>query len=113
MVEKTITLEDISPVDFFGIENKVIKEVCSAFPASKIISRGNEIKIIGSEEEIIQIIDILNSLIAHYHKFGRVTEQSVKSLIKQEKPAINSEAENEVLLFGDKGLVLKQSPRMV
>jgi phosphate starvation-inducible PhoH-like protein len=107
LVEKTITLEDISLVDFFGVENKVIKEMCAAFPASKIISRGNEIKIIGSQSEIIQIFEILNSLIAHYHKFGKITEQNVRSLMSPETVESLPEPGNEVLLFGDKGIVIK------
>ena len=32
-------------VDFLGIHNVNIKEVAAAFPGSKIISRGNEIRI--------------------------------------------------------------------
>lgn len=106
MVEKTITLENISLVDFLGIENKVIKEVSAAFPKSKIISRGNEIKIIGNPKEIGEIQDILNSLIAHYHRYGKITEQNVQSLVKDEE--LNEYPNgNEVLLHGDKGLVIK------
>ncbi|MEM9983278.1 MAG: phosphate starvation-inducible protein PhoH, partial [Bacteroidota bacterium] len=36
MIEKVITLENVSLVDFLGTENINIKEVASAFPASKI-----------------------------------------------------------------------------
>jgi phosphate starvation-inducible PhoH-like protein len=46
LVEKTITLENISLIDFLGVDNKIIKELGSAFPKSKIISRGDEIKMI-------------------------------------------------------------------
>ena len=54
-------------VDFLGVENENIKEVASAFPKSKIVSRGNEILIQGNASEILQINDILNSLVQHYH----------------------------------------------
>ena len=73
LVEKVITLENISLIDFLGVQNKNIKEVAQAFPKSKIVSRGNEIRIQGSTPEIIKISDILTSLINHYHKFGKVT----------------------------------------
>ena len=65
MLEKIITLEDVSMVDFLGIHNANIKEVAAAFPGSKIISRGNEIRIQGTAPEIIRITDVMDSLIAH------------------------------------------------
>ena len=68
MVEKIITLENISLTDFLGIENSNINEVASAFPKSKIVSRGNEIRINGDSREIIKISDILNALLTHYQK---------------------------------------------
>ena len=46
MVEKVIDLNDIELVGFLGIENKNIQEVETAFPKTKIISRGNKISII-------------------------------------------------------------------
>ncbi len=71
MLEKVITLDNISLVDFLGIQNQNIKEIASAFPESKIISRGNEIRIQGTAPQILKINDILNSLLNHYDKFGK------------------------------------------
>jgi phosphate starvation-inducible PhoH-like protein len=102
LVEKTITLENIPLIDFLGVENKNINEIASAFPKSKIISRGNEIKIQGSSPEIIKINEILNSLIDHYHKFGNLTEENIASLIKMDTEDI-LENNEEVLLYGTKG----------
>lgn len=84
MVEKVITLENVSLLDFLGVENKNINEVASAFPESKIVSRGNEIRIKGSSAEIMKINEIMNSLIEHYHKFGNVTEENVQNYLAKE-----------------------------
>ena len=102
MVEKTITLENIPLIEFLGVENKNINEIASAFPKSKIISRGNEIKIQGSSPEIIQINEILNSLIGHYNKYGSLTEENIASFIKMDTDDI-LENNEEVLLYGTKG----------
>ncbi|HNC32121.1 MAG TPA: phosphate starvation-inducible protein PhoH, partial [Cyclobacteriaceae bacterium] len=72
MTEKTVTLDNISLIDFLGVENRNIQSLASAFPKSKIVSRGNEILVRGSSAEIDQISDILNALIQHFHKYGRV-----------------------------------------
>ncbi len=107
MVEKVITLENVSLLDFLGVENKNIKTVSNAFPESKIVSRGNEIRIQGSTTEIIKINDILNSLLSHYHKYGKLTEESIESYISSENKPEFLEGEEEILLYGTRGAVIK------
>ncbi|WKN31706.1 PhoH family protein [Porifericola rhodea] len=107
MVEKIITLENISLLDFLGVENKNIKQVSNAFPESKIVSRGNEIRIQGSTPEIIKINDILNSLLAHYHKYGKLTEDNVQTLINSENKPDFIAGDDEILLYGTRGAVIK------
>ncbi|ELR73614.1 Phosphate starvation-inducible protein PhoH [Fulvivirga imtechensis AK7] len=106
MVEKVITLENISLIDFLGVENKNITEVASAFPKSKIVSRGNEIRIKGSTTEILKINDILNSLIEHYHKYGKVTEDNVQTYLAKESEEKLPD-EEDVLIYGTKGFIIK------
>ena len=107
MVEKVITLENISLPDFLGVENKNIKTLTDAFPESRIISRGNEIRIKGAPPEILKINGLLNSLLDHYHKFGKVTEDNVKNFIKKGEDLSVQAAEDAVLIYGTKGYVIK------
>ncbi|WP_025761585.1 PhoH family protein [Dyadobacter tibetensis] len=110
MLEKIITLEDVSMVDFLGIHNSNIKEVAAAFPKSKIISRGNEIKIQGTAPEIMKISELLDSLMLHYQKYGKITNDQVKGLLNvQDRPHVKSadEDDDEVILYGNKGLTIK------
>ena len=58
MVEKIITLENISLVDFLGVDNDNIKAVTDSFPKTKIVSRGNEIRIQGSGSEILRVNEL-------------------------------------------------------
>ncbi|MFT2008010.1 PhoH family protein [Pontibacter sp. 13R65] len=109
MVEKVITLENISLVDFLGTGNQNIKQLAAAFPSSKIISRGNEIKIQGQTPEIIKIHEILSSLIDHYHKFGKVTENSVNRYLSTD-PLLDDEeiiTAPDVIVYGVKGGMIK------
>lgn len=107
MVEKIITLDDVSLIDFLGVENKHIKEVASAFPKSRIVSRGNEIKLIGPSAEISKIYEILDSLISHYHKYGKISEENIHSMIRQDEDISGTPFHDDVILFGNKGLVVK------
>lgn len=106
MVEKIITLENISLVDFLGVDNSNIKEVATSFPKTKIISRGNEIRIQGSGTEILRVNELFNSLVNHYHKFGKVTFSNVKTYIEQGNVAVEMHLE-DVLIYGTRGAAIK------
>lgn len=102
MVEKIITLENIPLTEFLGVENQNINDIASAFPKSKIVSRGNEIRIQGTSPEIIQINSILNSLVEHYHKFGAITNDQIKTYLNQEEDKF-VDSDGDVLVYGTKG----------
>jgi phosphate starvation-inducible PhoH-like protein len=109
LTEKIITLENISLIDFLGVENQNIKQLAAAFPSSKIISRGNEIKIQGKTPEITKINEILSALIEHYHKYGKITHTSVNRYLE---PDLEGDEEviptaSDVILYGSRGNVLK------
>lgn len=107
LIEKTITLDNVTLVDFLGLDNKTINELSSAFPKSRIVSRGNEILIKGESNDIVQISDILNALIDHFHQFGRITEENVRGYISQEKQEAISDDSDGILLFGTRGNPIK------
>jgi len=108
LVEKIITLENVSLVDFLGVENNTIKQVAAAFPSSKIISRGNEIRIKGTTPEIIKINEVVQSLLEHYHKYGKLTNENVQNYLQNEDdPSEAHEEKDDILLYGTKGFVIK------
>lgn len=109
-IEKIVTLDNISLVDFFGVSNRTIDSLAAAFPKSKIVSRGNQIVIKGNTSEIVQISDVLDSLIAHYHQYGRITEENVQNYIANEQEMMLPEASpngDEIILYGTKGTPIK------
>jgi len=108
LTEQSISLDDVSLIDFLGVENRNIHELASAFPKSRIISRGNEIVLKGEEQEITHIADILNSLIDHFHQFGRITTDNVKGYITQEhQHYIPDDSPDGILLYGVRGNPIK------
>lgn len=94
-------------MDFLGVENKNLKELSLAFPESKIISRGNEIRIRGEGNEIIKISDILASLIEHYNRFGKITEEKFKSMIQFDQISSELEGQEDVIIYSAKGFPVK------
>jgi len=99
LVEKTIDLSDVELLGFLGVDNKNITQIESAFPDTRIISRGNKIKIKGSENQLKKIEIIINSLLFHYKKYGNLNEDEIHSRIKNGR--INSQ--KNLIFYGSKG----------
>jgi phosphate starvation-inducible protein PhoH and related proteins len=107
LTEKVITLENVSLPDFLGVENKNIHSLAEAFPKSRIVSRGNEILIKGTATEVVQINDILNALMDHYHKFGRITEENVKGFVSYDHDQEEALAPDGIIVYGTRGAPIK------
>jgi phosphate starvation-inducible PhoH-like protein len=108
LVEKVIALENVSLPDFLGVENRNINQLSAAFPQSRIISRGDEIRIKGTAAEIIRINDILNSLLQHYHQFGNITPENVESYLhKNREEHSDNDLPEGVIVYGTKGHPIK------
>lgn len=108
MVEKVIQLEDVSLVDFFGAENSNLRHIAQAFPHTKIISRGSELRIQGNNAEIVRINELINGLLEHYNKFGKVTTDNIEAYLNEHKEewSVRKDAD-ETILYGIRGEAIK------
>lgn len=108
LIEKSITLEHISLIDFLGLENKNINRLATAFPRSKIVSRGNEILLKGDTEDVNKISGILHALVDHFHQYGRITEQNINDYLSPDKEeTISGKTDVLLIIYGTKGTPIK------
>src|SRR5690606_38331776 len=109
LLEKTIIIEDVSLVDFRGAQNAKIKIVSAAFPKSKIISRGDEIRIKGTEPEINRISEVIEMLLNQLNKYGKLNQDSIKRFLGSGADLSGAEVhdDEDVIVFGNKGIVVK------
>lgn len=107
MVEKVITLENVPLAEFLGTANENIKQLALAFPQSKIISRGNELRIQGGAPEILRINEVINQLLEHFDKYGKLTPDTIKEYLELESLPFEQATRDSVIIFGNKGVVIK------
>ena len=107
MSEKTITLETINPVDILGVNNKNIELLNHFFSKVKIISRGEEIKIIGEHEELSIFEKKFQLIITHFEKFGKVSESDIIEIMENGDYFLHKEQNNDILVHGRNGLIIK------
>lgn len=107
MSEKTITLDAIDPIDLFGVNNKNIDFIKHFFSKLKIIARGEEIKILGDEDEIKMFEKKFNLILTHFEKFGKINENNIIEIMESNENYLNMELNNDVLVHGRNGLIVK------
>ena len=105
MAEKLIYLEGVDPVDFYGVNNVRFNKFIELFPDIKIVSRGNEIRISGKKERLLDFVEKVDLFLRYLRKFQSITLPDLDDLLngsvdhKMEAPG----PEGEVLLHGDSG----------
>lgn len=105
----TFPFELENPVDFYGVNDANLELIRKKFPAVKIVSRGNELKIIGDEAQAEPLRQLLASLIAHFEKKGHLTSSDVNHFLNGTagEPSGSREASGDVLVYGQNGIVVK------
>lgn len=83
-MKTTITLEAIDPVEIYGAGNKILEEFCSYFPGLKVIARGNQIFLEGSETQIDQFNNKLEELIERRKHKMNLTKFDVEDIFDGE-----------------------------
>lgn len=113
MTERVFELETISPIDFYGVNDSKLNIYQKFFPKVKVIGRGSSIKIMGEEKLINEFYTILEKLADYYHRFGKLNENDIEqmlggiSITEDPSYAAPLQNNNDVLLFGNNGLIIK------
>ena len=109
MTEKNISLDSINPLEIFGVNDTNLDLLKNYFPKLRVVARGTEIKIIGTEDGILEFERKFSLMVMHYERFGKVGEQDVKDLLNTEskEKIMESFERNDVLVHGLHGKLIK------
>ncbi|MBO7197245.1 MAG: PhoH family protein [Tidjanibacter sp.] len=108
MAEKSISIDGIELLDFYGVANSNFNRICDLFPKLKLVARGNAIKAIGSDQEIEKLEEKLEQLALYYNKYGHISVSVVNQICQGGLPsADNQPADADVIVYGNNGLIVK------
>lgn len=113
MLEKIISLADVSLIDFLGASNVNFNLLVEAFPQTKLIARGEQLIVRGSDDQIAQVEAIVNQCLQHLDKHHKLDPTHVKAYVDVLLNPTGEEIstpwveDKDVLLFGNKGIVIK------
>ncbi|MFC3198339.1 PhoH family protein [Parapedobacter deserti] len=116
MNELNITLEYVNPAVLWGAQNEHFEVFKKQFPKLKIVARGNEVKVLGDEQEISLFRQQFDKVVAHVEKYNNLTAGDVENMLgaaateaskRQEKESATSGGGGEPIVFGPNGIVVK------
>jgi len=107
--ELTINIEQVNPIDFFGVNNSKLNVLKKKFPLLKVVSRGTNIKAAGSEEELLQFQDKVEMLVKFLDRYGKLTPADIDELLsdKEKVSQVLPENSNDVLVYGAHGNIVR------
>ena len=110
MIEKIIDLYDIDLLLLFGTNNNKLYKIKNHFPDIKLVSRGNQLKVLGSQEKI-EIFELkFNILLEYLNKYNSLTVSEIDNIILNND--INLfDKKDDIILHGVSGKIIK--PRSV
>ena len=111
MTETIINLETVNPIEFFGVNNGKLDILKKKFPRLKILSRGTQIKLSGSPEQIDDARDKINLAVQYLERNGHMTENYFEQILGgDDEKAIDNFIErnpNDILVFGPNGKTVR------
>lgn len=101
MIERIIILDNIDPVVFFGVNNSNTQLLKTLYPKLRIIARGNVIKVIGDEEEMVGFEEKIQELEKFSIEMNILKEEDIINIVKGKTPEVSKV--EDLILYGLNG----------
>lgn len=110
-MEKIILVAQSHVVGIYGKNNRNIDLLRNIYPKLKITARGNELKIVGSDSEVLSFESRFQLVSAHYEHFESLTETDILNITAQDDDSFyrldNDKMNGDVILHGREGRIIK------
>ena len=111
MTETIINLETVNPLEFFGVNNGKLDILKKKFPLLKILSRGTQVKLSGSPEQITSAKEKIELIIQYLERNGHMSENYFEQILGgDDAETIDNFVDrnpNDILVFGPNGKTVR------
>lgn len=112
MSKSTIHLEAIDPVEIYGAANRNLEALCGYFPELKVVARGNDIILDGSDSDIAAFTSKFNILLQRRRHKTNITPYDVEDIFEGESsPDRFKLSGDSVIVHGNDGKPIKARNR--
>lgn len=109
MNELILELQQITPKEFFGPQNKNITLLKRYFPKLKIVARGNKITAFGDTELLEEFDKRMEMLFSHFGDYNKLDENMIERVLTSDSKEdyTTSNESGQVMLHGVNGRLIK------
>lgn len=111
MTELIIDLNTVNPIEFFGVNNRKLDILKKRFPLLKILSRGTQLKLSGSAEQIKMAREKIELIIQYMERTGDMSDHYMERILGDaDGDSVDNFIDknpNEILVFGPNGKTIK------
>ncbi len=111
MTETIISLQSINPIEFFGVNNGKLDVLKKRFPLLKILSRGTQLKLTGSPEQIDSAKEKIELIVQYLERNGHLSENYFEKILGgDDAETIDNFIDknpSDVLVFGPNGKTVR------
>tara|TARA_B100000809_G_scaffold256621_1_gene296889 strand:+ start:5240 stop:6190 length:951 start_codon:yes stop_codon:yes gene_type:complete len=108
--EKVIEISGVNPLELYGVNDSKLEVIKGYFPKLKLIARGDILKAIGDDEELLNFKHKIVLLIKHLAKYKQLTENNIERLmgeVDSHERSKTLEHDADILVYGNGGIVIK------
>ena len=107
MIERIVIIDNVDPVNFYGVNNCNMQLIRNLFPKLRMAARGSVIKVIGDEQETAEFEKCIKELEEYCVKYNKLTEDVILDIVKGKSP--ETPKHDDVIIYGINGKPI--SPR--
>ena len=114
MAEKKIQLQNIDPIDIYGINDRIINHLCSYFPDLKVTPRDSTIKLKGTYKDMDTFQNAIEALSKIRMKKRHLNTDDVDSIFisktdkksGESKATVPSASDKDMIVMGQNGKIV-------
>jgi phosphate starvation-inducible PhoH-like protein len=111
LTETIISLETVNPIEFFGVNNGKLDILKKKFPLLKILSRGTQIKLSGSPEQVESAKEKIELIVQYLERNGHMSENYFEQILGGDDAEtvdhFIDRNPNDILVFGPNGKTVR------
>ncbi len=119
MSELVINLDRANLVPLWGAQNENFETIKDSFPKLRLVARGNELKVLGEENEQQLFEHFFSEVLDHVSKFNSLSGLELEELLRKVKPNGSSAGtrektegdtptlKGEPIVYGPNGLIVR------
>jgi phosphate starvation-inducible PhoH-like protein len=109
LAEKIIVIENLNPIAFFGVNQEHFNHFQELFPKIKMVTRGNELKLMGTSNEIELFQERFLAVLNYYDKYGQLDAEAIEEIAGKGNTeySVKENPAAHTILFGNEGTAIK------